>query len=61
MLTGIVGVTLVLGCYPFGRAFKRIWPYLGNQSKLIQKGGYVVVAGATDGIGLSFMKYLMKN
>ena len=61
ILAGIVGSTLALAFYPFGKAVYRVWPYLGKTSGLIKKGGYVVVAGATDGIGQEFMTYLIKN
>ena len=63
LLTGIVGSALTLFCYPLGRALYQVWPYLGkiNKTKFIKKGGYVVVAGATGGIGQEFIKYLIKN
>ena len=55
----VAGVAFTLFLYPFGRATQRIIPYLRNKPLFFNlKGNYVLVAGATDGIGYQYVKYL---
>ena len=53
----VAGVAFTLFLYPFGRATQRIIPYL-RKKPIFFKGNYVLVAGATDGIGYQYVKYL---
>jgi len=50
-LSLILGSSLTLAALPFLRIAYRVTPYMRSVSKLIKPGGYVLVTGATDGIG----------
>ena len=47
----LIGSTLTIAAYPLARIGYRITPYFKGVSKLVKSKGYVLVTGATDGIG----------
>ena len=52
ILPMLVGSALTIISYPLLRIGYRIAPYFRTVSPMIKSGGYVMVTGATDGIGL---------
>ena len=61
IISFLAGSTLTALTWQITRIGYRLWPYYSKTTNIITgKKGFVVVTGATDGIGLEFVRWANK-